>query len=93
MRTSSRIYTRSFGGQFQANAFGSPAKRDGYVYMNGELLDEPYIKDDRAAWSRTPSRRSRITPHFVMADNRLVSCDLALWAPCPNRTVVEIKPG
>ena len=50
----------------------------GLVYVNGDLLDEPYISDD----SLTPRRGTWEVPednYFVMGDNRPSSSDSRTW--------------
>ena len=90
-----------FGGRYFKRIIGLPGEtwqeRDGYVYINGQLLDEPYIKDDRRDRESHAKQTIPDDHYFVMADNRLVSCDSRLWGTVPEsnivETVVEIKPG
>jgi signal peptidase I len=54
--------------------------RDGYVYRNGELLDEPYIYRPRSTYggSSLPECTKLVVPpgaYFVLGDNRKISDD------------------
>src|SRR3954451_16295392 len=68
------------GGTFVKRLIGLPgevvSERDGYVYINGQRLDEPYIKPDRRD-SEPPRAWPKIAPghYFFMGDNRRQSCD------------------
>ena len=70
------------GGVFVKRLIGLPgdtwAERDGYVYIDGQRLDEPYVKPDRRD---AETHRARTIPpgrYFFMGDNRR---DLVRLAP------------
>jgi signal peptidase I len=61
-------------------------ERDGYVYIDGKRLDEPYVKPDRR--DRDTMQLSSILPgatripkdkYLMMGDNRSQSCDSRRW--------------
>ena len=80
------------GGVFVKRLIGLPgdvvSERDGYVYVNGKKLDEPYI----AASDRDTLTRSwpRVPPHryFMMGDNRSASCDSRTWGTVARSALI-----
>jgi signal peptidase I len=81
------------GGTFVKRLIGLPgevvSERDGYVYINGAQLQEPYIKADRRdhepprTWTRIPKGY-----YFFMGDNRGASCDSRVWGPVPRTNLI-----
>ena len=85
------------GGTFVKRIVGLPGDRvevrvlhgDGYVFINGRELNEPYIQE---------SRRSPATPfgpvtvpkddYFMMGDNRSQSCDSRYWGSVPRGNII-----
>jgi signal peptidase I len=98
------------GGKFIKRLVGMPgeawAERNGFVYIDGRKLDEPYVTADRRD-SETLTLRDlpprgklhRIPSGFYVAlgDNRSFSCDSRRWGLVPRRNlvgkVVEIDRG
>jgi signal peptidase I len=80
------------GGVFIKRIVGLPGEtfeeRQGYVYIDGEKIDEPYIKPDRRDF--TTHQPLRIDPgnYFVMGDNRASSCDSRVWGTVPTTSVI-----
>jgi signal peptidase I len=81
------------GGTFVKRLIGLPgdvvSERDGYVYINGAQLQEPYIKPDRRdhepprTWAQIPKGQ-----YFFMGDNRAASCDSRVWGPVPRGNLI-----
>jgi signal peptidase I len=69
----------------------------GEVAIDGEPLDEPYLKESRRdAASNGPVRDG--AGFFVMGDNRNYACDSRVWGPLPRANVIGrvdrvVRPG
>jgi len=73
------------GGTFLKRVIGLPgdtvSERNGFVYVDGKRLYEPYVSDlDRDSITRTWPKLGR-DQYFVMGDNRAASCDSRTWGP------------
>ena len=88
-------------GTFVKRLIGLPGEvweeRDGYVYINGRKLNEPYIKPDRRdnrtlGLSDLPPRNTytRIPKnmYLMMGDNRKSSCDSRVWGLVPKKNLI-----
>jgi signal peptidase I len=89
------------GGTFVKRLIGLPgevwAERNGFVYINGQRLNEPYIRGDRRddqsyILANLPGMvgRTRIPKgmYLMMGDNRSSSCDSRVWGLVPRGNLI-----
>jgi signal peptidase I len=80
------------GGTFIGRIVGLPgerwAQRRGFVFVDGERLEEPYVDDERRDRRTYPARRIPAGHYFVQGDNRAQSCDSRIWGPLPENNLV-----
>jgi signal peptidase I len=60
----------------------------GYVYINGQKLDEPYIQQDRRDIGPAKTYHVPRDDYFMMGDNRASSCDSRSWGPLPRENII-----
>jgi signal peptidase I len=63
-------------------------ERNGFVYINGGKLDEPYVKPDRRDFETHNPLTLADDLYFVMGDNRSASCDSRVWGPVPRKNII-----
>jgi signal peptidase I len=64
------------------------SERDGMVYINGKLLDEPWVESGRRDAETWPSRKIAEGHYFFMGDNRKFSCDSRRWGAVPRDDLI-----
>ena len=80
------------GGVYVKRLIGLPgevwSERDGYVYINGKKLDEPYIKPEYRDHLTVKPQKIPEGQYFMMGDNRLGSCDSRKWGTVPRNNLI-----
>jgi signal peptidase I len=85
------------GGTFVKRIIGLPGEKlevrlirgNGYVFINGRKLNEPYIELARRA-PASPYGPVTISKgnYFMMGDNRSASCDSRFWGTVPRKNII-----
>ena len=85
------------GRRFGCTQCGNCCERDGYVYIAGVRLNEPYIHADRRdtqtlSLTDLPPKHTltRIPKdeYLMMGDNRASSCDSRIWGLVPRKNLI-----
>jgi signal peptidase I len=84
------------GGTFVKRLIGLPGDTvhedsQGYIWINGKKLNEPYVKPDRRAQDSINFDKTWHVPkgmYFMMGDNRGASCDSRRWGPVPRKNLI-----
>jgi len=80
------------GGVFVKRLIGLPgdtwSEKDGYVYINGQKLNEPYIESQYRDTLTYPAEKIPPGRYFMMGDNRSGSCDSRRWGTVPRSDLI-----
>jgi signal peptidase I len=80
------------GGTYVKRLIGLPgelwSERDGFVYIDGKKLAEPYLGGGRRDADTFRARRIPAGHYFFMGDNRQFSCDSRRWGVVPRANIV-----
>jgi signal peptidase I len=80
------------GGTFVKRLIGLPGdmweERNGYIYINGKRLNEPYVRPDRRDVRTIAAKRIPKGQYFMMGDNRSSSCDSREWGSVPRANLI-----
>jgi signal peptidase I len=79
------------GSTFVKRLIGLPgeevSERDGFVFINGKPLNEPYVRlalrdHQTGSWRVSPNH------YFLLGDDRVHSCDSRVWGPVPRSSLI-----
>ena len=80
------------GDTFVKRLIGLPGDRwrmqDGFVYINGEKLEEPYVKPARRDHDTRPEKMIPKGEYLMLGDNRASSCDSRRWGTVPRDNLI-----
>ncbi|HEX3808033.1 MAG TPA: signal peptidase I [Gaiellaceae bacterium] len=80
------------GGTFVKRLIGLPGnvweERNGYVYIDGKKLNEPYIQANRRDDRTLGPIKIPKGQYFMMGDNRASSCDSRSWGTVPRKNLI-----
>ena len=84
------------GGTFVKRLVGMPGETiemrlergEGYVFVNGRKLDEPYIDPVRRSGEEFGPVKVPESSYFMMGDNRSQSCDSREWGSVPRGNLI-----
>jgi signal peptidase I len=80
------------GGTFVKRLIALPGEtweeRNGYIYIDGKKLVEPYVKGGRRDSGTYPKRVIPAGRYFFMGDNRVQSCDSREWGAVPRKNII-----
>ncbi|HMJ00724.1 MAG TPA: signal peptidase I [Gaiellaceae bacterium] len=79
-------------GTFVKRLIGLPGDRwreqDGFIYINGKKLNEPYVEATRRDSETIPEKTVPKGEYVMLGDNRSSSCDSRRWGTVPRKNLV-----
>jgi len=63
-------------------------EQNGFIYVNGKRLDEPYVERDRRDQDTIPERTVPKDEYVMLGDNRSSSCDSRRWGTVPRDDLI-----
>ena len=63
-------------------------EQDGFIYINGQKLNEPYVKPDRRDTETIPTKKIPEGQYLMLGDNRASSCDSRRWGTVPRKNLI-----
>ena len=79
-------------GTFVKRLLGLPGDRigvrDGFIYVNGRRLREPYLNPGQRDHMSFRSRKVEAGHYFMVGDNRAQSCDSRFWGSVPRENLI-----
>ncbi|HEY7196229.1 MAG TPA: signal peptidase I [Gaiellaceae bacterium] len=80
------------GGTFVKRLIGLPgetvSEQQGFVYIDGKKLDEPYVEAGRRDDQTFAPEKIPPDHYFFMGDNRAQSCDSRVWGSVPRSSLI-----
>jgi signal peptidase I len=81
------------GGTFVKRLIALPGEtwqeKNGFIFIDGKKLIEPYVKSDRRDTGTSyPARKIPPSMYFMMGDNRTQSCDSREWGAVPRSNLI-----
>jgi signal peptidase I len=84
--------TGSGGETFVKRLIALPGDRwreqNGFIYLNGKKLNEPYVKADRRDMETIPEKTVAPGQYLMLGDNRASSCDSRRWGTVPRKNLI-----
>jgi signal peptidase I len=80
------------GDTFVKRLIALPGERwreeNGDIYINGKLLEEPYIEANRRDAETIPEKSVPEGEYLMLGDNRASSCDSRRWGTVPRKNLI-----
>jgi signal peptidase I len=63
-------------------------EQNGFIFVNGERLDEPYVEPERRDQDTIQEKTVPAGEYLVLGDNRSQSCDSRRWGTVPRENLI-----